>query len=256
MSLPVRAIRTQADPRRLADLVLWYSAGDTSRNWTTTAATTAVAADADPVGRVDSAASTNYLEQATAAARPQWRTAQRRGMPAWSFDGSDDRLVTTSNVPTSLIGNAAFSLGLWLYVSSSASVGTGRAFVGFGDFNQTLRAAGMWFGGYGGNIVSVEFAGGNSAYTTTAMSRDRWTHVCVTKRPGAINTTMTIYHDGVAGTLAAATSTGTPNLAANPFAVGQWANYTSERLQCLIDQVVLYSRELSAAEVRYLAQGT
>ena len=255
MPLPIRAIHQQFDPRRLSDLVLWYNAGDTSRNWTTTAATTAVASNTDPVGRVDSAASTNYLEQGTAAARPQWLTAQRRGMPAWSFDGSDDRLQTVSDVPAAVTGNPSFTLAMWLYVPSSAT--STRGVMGWGDFNSALNAVGFYFGNRGTNLVAVEFAGNNGVYGSTAIARDTWTHVAVTKRPGAINTTTTIYIDANAETNNAGSSTGTPAIAsASKFSVGQWANDNNNRLQCFMDQVVLYSRELSAAEVRYLAQGT
>ena len=79
MPLPIRAIRQQPDPRRLANLVLWYSATDTTRNWQTETAVTPVAANNDPVGRVDSPASTNYLRQNADTTRPRWRTNQRRG---------------------------------------------------------------------------------------------------------------------------------------------------------------------------------
>lgn len=255
MSLPIFAIRTQFDPRRLPSLELWYRAGDTSRNWTTTAATTSVTADTDPVGRVDSPGSTNYLEQATAIARPQWRTAQRRGIPAWSFDGSDDRLQTVNNITTAVTGDPSFTLAMWLYIPSAAT--ENRAFCGWGDVNTALSAAGLWFGNRVTGVVAFEFAGNNAAWGNTTITRDTWTHVAVTKRPGTIKSTTTIFINGVSETNNASSSNNTPTIAVgNKFSLGQWANYNTDRLQCFLDQVVLYSRELAATEVRYLAQGT
>lgn len=72
----------------------WYDPSDLSSMFQDTAGTVPVAADGDPVGRInDKSGNGKHLLQATAGARPLYKTLG--GLSWLFFDGIDDRLVVT-----------------------------------------------------------------------------------------------------------------------------------------------------------------
>ena len=71
----------------------WYDPSDLATLWKDTAGTDPVTADGDAVARIDDKSGNgNHLTQATAAARPLYKTAG--GLHWLDFDGTDDRLAT------------------------------------------------------------------------------------------------------------------------------------------------------------------
>lgn len=70
----------------------WYDPSDISTMFQNSNGTTAVAADGDPVGYIaDRSGAGNHLIQATAGARPLYKTSG--GLSWLEFDGIDDQLV-------------------------------------------------------------------------------------------------------------------------------------------------------------------
>jgi hypothetical protein len=73
----------------------WYDPSDLSSMFQDTAGTTPVAANNDPVGRInDKSGNGNHLLQATAGKRPLYQTAS--GLSWLLFDGVDDGLATAT----------------------------------------------------------------------------------------------------------------------------------------------------------------
>lgn len=134
----------------------WYDPSDLSTLFQDSAGTTPVTADSQPVGlALDKSGNGNHASQATATARPLYRTD---GTRHWlEFDGVDDRLVIAS-YPVIVAGKHSAGLsgrntgvGLQMYLDSDSYGGSSRltqnlrtqslvpesiSFVGTADFND------------------------------------------------------------------------------------------------------------------------
>ena len=122
------------------------------------------------------------------------------------FDGVND-VVTASdaNFPN---GDLLSSMAFWVFLRNTSSSG---GVVGFGNTGVTLAAFRTYANLRGAGIVSVEFAGNNTAYSTTSLIPLQWYHFAVVKKPGVINQTTDIYINGVKQTLVGTSSANTPN---------------------------------------------
>ena len=84
-------------PLSLPGLALWLDASDLGTLWQDSARTTAVAADADPVGAWDDkSGNARHVTQGTASKRPLYKTAIQNGRSVIRYDGVDDFLFTAS----------------------------------------------------------------------------------------------------------------------------------------------------------------
>ena len=156
-----------------------------------------------------------------------------------------------------MLFRSAFTIAFWLYVPTQTVVLGAKGVLGWGNSAFARTAAGFYWNGVVTNGLSFEFAGGNAAYPATyTFVRDKWVHVCVTKRPGVIKDTLTWYYDGVSVPLSSGSSSSTPNISAGKLAVGQWTTGDNNRAVQFLDQLAIYDRELTSSEGRYLAQGT
>lgn len=107
MSYPVSAVRNRnfVAPAVFApsDLFVGGYTGDiwdpslTANLWTD-AGITQVASDGDVIGRCTGRVNGNQINQATAANKPTWQTAELNGQPVFRFDGINDVLVASAAI--------------------------------------------------------------------------------------------------------------------------------------------------------------
>ena len=106
-------------PNAVPGLVLWLRA-DQGR-YTTAAGSTPASTEGDPVGRwEDGTSNARHVVQATAGARPTYRTTTRRSI---RFDGTDDYLSYAGSL-TDLLGTLvlAFATGATAFATRGAQV--------------------------------------------------------------------------------------------------------------------------------------
>lgn len=82
----------------------WWDATVKSSLWQNSTRTTPVTSDADPVGCIDDLSGNGKnMVQATAGARPLYKTGLQAGCPALFFQGTDDVLATASVCQTTSV---------------------------------------------------------------------------------------------------------------------------------------------------------
>jgi len=90
------AVRNTNAPLPLSGLACWYDASDTGSLWQDTAGTISVSVDGTPVALMrDKSGNGHHMVQATAAARPLYRTSG--GLHWLQFDGVDDVMTCPTN---------------------------------------------------------------------------------------------------------------------------------------------------------------
>lgn len=165
-----------------------------------------------------------------------------------NFDGIDDYVESSS--ATFSAGDFSGSVCAWV---NFKSVSVENTVISQGD-TASLRGFGVFVGSTPG-IISVAYYGAKNVNTNNIVSANKWNHICVTKSPGGIDTTTTIYLNGVSQTIASANA-GTPDfLATNPVFIGvdRVSNGSSQSLaNGVIDEVRFYNRAISSAEVLQL----
>jgi len=174
-----------------------------------------------------------------------WRASG--GALALNFDGVNDYVETVRN--TGLVGNISLSLAGWFRIPTGAA--TGGLFA-IGDSAQTAAACGIYFAVRSANAISIEFAGNTPAQTTAQIARDSWTHICCTKTPGAAAATTSIFYNGVSvGALTGSTTT--PSLVDVTVRIGSFDYVAYDGTQMISDDLRIYNRVLTPAEIRLLA---
>lgn len=154
------------------------------------------------------------------------------------FGGATGYARTPGNL--ALSGDPALTLAFSAVFTDSTS----RSVLGWGDaFGSGASGFAVFYCTRGANLLSVEFFNSNYAYVATPVSENSWHRIVVAKVPGAINTTTSIYVDGVyLGPNHSGSSTSTPNITASPFTLGQAANDTTDNnLQGAIGNVQIYN---------------
>ena len=152
---------------------------------------------------------------------------------AFSFDGASRVSAPTTGLPT---GGGDRTLELWVKVSTFM---VGEAFfAGYGEFGSADQTYHL---GTTGNTLF--FSQWGQAIAGPALETGRWYHVAVTN----VGTRVTLYLDGAAvasGDLRLDTPGGTRLF------VGSLPGEGSKRLDGLVDEVGIYDRALSAAEIQ------
>jgi hypothetical protein len=209
-------------------LALWLDASD--------AATLTLEGSAVSEWR-DKSGNGRHVGQALAASRPA-RALWASGRAVVAFDG-DDVLATTGNFP--ITGNPEFSV---FFVHQKTREGNGSV-LGWGNVWGSLIAFGFLEEGTGG-IVGFGYAGANT-FRTSSAALDAPVVTAYVKTPGAIHATSAAYRDG-ANIATTGHSTNTPNIAAGPLHLGQWANYPNNRLVGSIAEAIILPTALAAPE--------
>lgn len=148
------------------------------------------------------------------------------GFPA-AHNSSSRRLSTAAALP-GFTGNLTCTVFL-VYRKTSAS--NGYAF-GCGDTGTSLGAFGLYDDG---SLSILAFAGGHWKPLTVATTNTLYL-LTVIKTAGAIDTTTTVRRNGVS-VLNGNQSSSTPNVASQPFRLGDWANFNGflvgDIIECL-----------------------
>lgn len=172
----------------------------------------------------DQSANANHAGQATTANQPALDVANTR----INFDGSNDVLVTASNI--GITGDAAvtgFCIG--------RSTADFREFFGFGVSGNEFS---MERTGSGGTVAfSPNASAGSRQNFTTATNLGTRSLLSIVKAPGQINLNTTMFQDGAALSQTGTALTSTPNISAGTLKIGadgQGARFLTGSLECLI----------------------
>ena len=165
---------------------------------------------------------------------PTW-TGGEIGSGALSFDGSDD--YVSVNSPVANIGTAA-TISLWVNPSSMSVSGDILAENSFGNWRVRIGGA------YGSRAIIFLNGWNNYRYSGPAIYVGQWTHVLFVFSGGQL-------HAYIDGALSDNSTDGTftSNSGSNQMRIGQTS------FSGVIDDVRIYSRVLSAAEIQALYSG-
>lgn len=164
------------------------------------------------------------------------RTAAGKYGGALSFNGVSDRV--NINDSASLDLTAGMTIEAWVRPSSLSGWRTVILKEKPGDFAYALYASnGSRPGGY------TRTGGLDAAVGTAALALDAWTHLAATY-DGAF---LRLYVNGAQVTAVAAS--GSIDVSTSPLRIGGNAVWGSEYFAGLIDEVRVYNRALSAAEI-------
>jgi len=156
---------------------------------------------------------------------------------AFSFDGNSYVSAPTTGLPT---GDSARTLEFWVKVNSFADIET--AFVGYGKF---LTYEQTYYMGAIGNTLF--FSQWGQAILGPALQKGRWYHVATTNTGNSF----TLYLDGEV----VARGNMPMNVPGNTqLFIGRLPDSPDKRLDGQIDEVEVYNRALSAAEIRAIFQ--
>jgi len=180
---------------------------------------------------------------------------------ALAFDGIDDRVVLTGY--KGITGTAARTVTFWLNADATQTSGTRPTMVSWGANNSST--AGVRFdinlNHTGGYKLRAEFNSSGIDFSTPSRSDLRgagWVHCAIVMPAGATVSQVLGYLDGVAATGTATSGTTAINTGnTNDVSLGRIADSTASRvLAGKLDDVRIYPRALSAAEVAALASQT
>ena len=162
------------------------------------------------------------------------------------FNGVSDYSITQKNLGFS--GDINTSISTWIYPTSV----TGQiATTSIGNSDGTLTGMGICIGINGPGSVSVEFWTGNGMRTVSnAIQVNKWYNIIATKSIGTINTTTSLYINGVSQSFNI-TSTNTPNITDYTVSIGAIKGniVTQFYFSGKIGQTSIYNRALSSQEV-------
>lgn len=204
-----------ADPVGVSGCLSWHDASDAATLYDATSGGSLVAADAAVARWEDKSGNGRHLINATSGQRPLRKTAIQNSLDCVLFDGSDDRLRTSSNFPET--GDAEFSV---FVVSKKLTAAKGNL-LGWGLSAVSLGASGMYDDN---SFVTWGYAGGNS-FNLSAVNTTSFHLHSYLKTAGAINTTSTARRDR-SSVATSGHSALTPNIFSAPLGLGMWSDYT------------------------------
>jgi len=133
-------------PASLTNLLWWYNLYDLSKMWTTSAKTTNVAADGDPVGYIeDSSGNGHHIQQTTAGKRPIFKTNGTLNWLEGTGVAGAKGLVSVNTINMTATNTATICAGVtrdvnsahWICEdSANATTTNGAAILYSGAFDQ------------------------------------------------------------------------------------------------------------------------
>lgn len=215
-------------PSDITGLVGWWKADGTL--WQDSGRTTPVTADGDPVGAWDDASGNgNHVIQATAGARPLYKTGVQNSLPGVLFDNTDDNLSKAGWVGTTQW--SAFA------VAKQGAAALGSVLDGDDGTNrwaQHLRHN-------GGNLEALAFDSGDAAYTDMqAWTSTSFKVLSAVRGASSVQAWVASTSDGSTATL------NTNNTDTTPLTIGSHAAIASQLWNGHILEVLLYNSALSA----------
>jgi hypothetical protein len=220
-------------------LQLWLDAADASTLFDATSGGSLVIAGAAVARWEDKSGNGRHVSEATN--QPTRQTAVRNGLDVVRFDGANDILRTTGNFP--LTGNPASSV----FVVYRKTSNTKGSVFGWGDVVGPTPLNG-WGYYEDGSVAAIALGGGNQ-FNTTTLANNTWAQMSVLKTAGAIDATTTTRRNG-SSIATSGHSVTTPDIVAQPFTVGRWANWdlngsASTAFQGDIGEIIVYNSALS-----------
>jgi hypothetical protein len=170
-----------------------------------------------------------------------WAGAVVRGTPG-ALDGDPDGAAALAGTGYLALGTAFnpagdFTIEAWASRTATSStryvLSKGTSSAGF-HLSET---------GAGAPVFRVTTTGGTVTLTAPAVSAGAWHHLAAT----VAGTTATLYVDGVAA--AAASVSGTPKTTTNTLLAGRYSGSSTGSWSGGLDEIAVYGRALSAAEV-------
>jgi hypothetical protein len=165
-----------------------------------------------------------------------------------NFDGTDDYVQGTS---ATFSGDFAGSYCAWVKLND---VSSSQTIISQGD-NGSFQGFGMFVGIRGTGVISAEFYGDHPVYTGDVISANSWNHICITKSPGAIDSTTSIYLNGSLQTTSCSDSD-TPNFVGTyPVYIGTDMVSTGTPLDSAtgsIDDVKIFNYALTPTQIQTL----
>jgi hypothetical protein len=167
---------------------------------------------------------------------------------AGSFDGYDDRIITTNNA--GITGNPSFTISAWIYIPSGGGRrGTYPCFLSWGVATDPQS---FFFGTYGAarNRFWVGVHGGGQF--SPIFSYDTWHHfVWVRQGGGTIRVGNTLYIDNSPVSLTSALGDVTPAVVDAPFEMQRGP--IPAWIECTVDELAIWNgRELTVGDVNEL----
>jgi hypothetical protein len=192
----------------------------------------------DRSGRGNHAALTNM------AGQDNWR-ASGSGV-ALNFDGANDFVLGTSSNGFP-VGSAARSLSVWFKMSANSNA----EFISYGGNTFSGCRFALYRDTTTGVGVEISGSGAASAWTYDNL----WHHLATTYDASATNATAcSVFLDGVRMSVTTSASGVTINTVKTPVTIGAISGATSSyNLNGQIDDARIYSRALTAPEIRLLA---
>lgn len=214
----------------------WHDAADAATLYDATSGGSLVAANGTVARWEDKSGNGWHVINATSEQRPLRKTSIQNSLDTVLFDGTDDRLRTSSNFPET--GNAEFSV---FVVSKKLTAAKGNV-SGWGLSGTALGASGI----YDDNtIIQWGYAGANG-FQMSAIGTVSFHLHSYLKSAGAINTTSTLRRD-LASVATTGHQTTTPNILSGPLGLGMWSDYTigAAFYHGHIAEVLIYDSKLS-----------
>ena len=157
------------------------------------------------------------------------------------FDGVDDFVIGTSNLPIS--GDSTFTISYWAIWDAASFSGGFPS--GVGNNSTGVSNSGLsttWSSGR----IALDFWN-NRFRANTPLNVQQWYHVSFVKSAGPTSSTV-LYVNGVSVPGAVENGDLTPNITLSTFVVGRLD--ATRLFQGRINGVMIYNRALSAAEVQ------
>jgi hypothetical protein len=194
---------------------------------------------------IDRSGRNNHGTLVNMAGQDNWR-ASGSGV-ALNLDGTNDHAVLAGFVPASII-----SVSAWVYLKSQPTGGNLAGIFSRWGNNAAFDATDAFTLNIGVGQGFRFFLGGVNAGVTTgssAVTLLQWTHLAATYN-GA---TITIFVNGIAGGSTAASGSITQSNVEMRIGKDVAASATDKNLDAFCDDVRLYNRALTLAEIRLLA---
>jgi len=216
-------------PVKVVEAIVWWTFSETNG---------AVASNSGSLGSSANGSYTNGVTLGVAGPRPPTFSGFTAGNTAASFDGANDYVKGTNDLLDNLSG---FTIAGWINPASASPLNMdlfGQQDIAQLDFTTASK---------------LEFscnAGAKKAFYSYPYGAGEWHHIAGV----GDGVTMYLYVDGVqVATRAYATANYGSN--SNPFNIGANVSASGNYFTGAIDEVVVYKRALSAAEIALLYQG-
>lgn len=191
--------------------------------------------DGDPVQTwSDGSGNDRHATQATAAARPVYKTAMVNGLPAVRFDGVDDNLATPAFAQSTV----------WTaFVVVKRLSGTDVASLVDSDSSGGIRIAQHIRYANASNAGSVAFNTAGSPFPDEeAVTATSWSVLSAVRQPTAI----AVFVNGTSGSSSA--TTGTPASGTQPVMLGRWLGDAIQHTHGDIAEIIYYPTALSTSD--------